>query len=73
MPFTSRLEEMRNTARINLAIRDILNSGPEEIKRAKNTIAEVRKSTESNYQFIRMAETRLDVVEDFLWIISGDE
>jgi hypothetical protein len=72
MPFVSRLEEMRNIARINLAIRYILNNDPEGIKRAKEFIEEVRESINSHRQHISMAETRLEVLEDLLWIVSGE-
>nr|CAG8635447.1 2423_t:CDS:2 [Entrophospora candida] len=73
MPFKSRLDEMRNIAKINLAISDILIAGKEEISRARTTIEEVRNSINANYQFVGTVETRLEVLEDFLWVISGEE
>jgi hypothetical protein len=72
MPFASRLEEMRNTARIYLAIRDILNNGPEEIKRAKQVIEEVWESINNHHQYSGMVETRLEALEDLLWVVSGE-
>ncbi|CAJ0767103.1 5804_t:CDS:1, partial [Entrophospora sp. SA101] len=72
MPFKSRLDEMCNIANINLAIIDML-AGSEEISRARTTIKEVRNSINANYQFVGTVETRLEVLEDFLWIISGEE
>jgi hypothetical protein len=44
MPFQSRLEEMRNIARVNHAIIDILEAGTEEIARAVKTIKEIQDS-----------------------------
>jgi hypothetical protein len=72
MPFVSRLEEMRNIARINLAIRDILNNGPEEIKRAKQLIEEVRESINSHHQYIGSADTHLEALEELFWVVSGE-
>nr|CAG8514800.1 14991_t:CDS:1 [Entrophospora candida] len=72
MPFKSRLDEMRNIAKINLAIIDML-AGSEEISRARTTVEEVRNSMNANYQFVGTVETRLEVLEDFLWVISGEE
>ncbi|GBC01009.1 hypothetical protein RclHR1_04030004 [Rhizophagus clarus] len=73
MPFQSRLEEMRNITRINRAIFDILDAGQEEIKRAIETIKEVQNSIDSNYQFVNSAKWRYEVLEDLLWVISGEE
>jgi hypothetical protein len=70
--FVSRLEEMRNIARINLAIRDILYDGPEEIKRAKEVIEQVQESIKSHRQHIGMVETCLEALEDLLWVVSGE-
>jgi hypothetical protein len=71
MTFVSRLEEMRNIARINLAIGDILDNGPEEIERAVELIKEIRESINSHHQYIGMVETRIEALEDLLWVISG--
>ncbi|CAG8505931.1 11268_t:CDS:2 [Gigaspora rosea] len=73
MPFFSRLEEMRNIARINFAILNIIESDEEACKLAKETIKQVRKSVKENFQFVSKAELRLEVLEDFLWIISGED
>jgi patatin-like phospholipase/acyl hydrolase len=73
MPFQSRLEEIRNITRINRAIFDILDAGEEEIERAIKTIKEVQDSFDSNYQFVNSAKWRCDVLEDLLWVISGEE
>jgi hypothetical protein len=70
--FVSTLEEMRNIARINLAIRDILNNGPEEIKRAKQLIEEVRESINSHHQYIGSADTHLEALEELFWVVSGE-
>ncbi|CAG8702305.1 33384_t:CDS:2, partial [Gigaspora margarita] len=73
MPFQARLEAMSNIAKINLAILDILDAGLEEISRAKKTIKEVQNSIKYNYQYIGMAKSRLEVLEDLLWVIGGCE
>ncbi|RIA92663.1 hypothetical protein C1645_820402 [Glomus cerebriforme] len=73
MPFHSRLEEMRNITRINRAIFDILDAGKEEIGRAIETIREVQRSINSNYQFVNAAKWRHEVLEDLLWVINGEE
>ncbi|CAG8698185.1 3504_t:CDS:1, partial [Cetraspora pellucida] len=73
MPFQARLEEMRNIARINLAILDILDTDLEEMSRAIKTIKEVQDSIKYNYQFVGIAKSRLEVLEDLLWVIGGVE
>ncbi|CAG8701994.1 2913_t:CDS:2, partial [Dentiscutata heterogama] len=72
MPFFSRLEEIRNIARINIAILNITEYDSCACKEAIKTVEEVRKSTKENYQFVSKAEFRLKILEDFLWIISGE-
>ncbi|CAG8484615.1 4667_t:CDS:1 [Funneliformis mosseae] len=69
MPFQSRLEEVQNIARINLAIFDILDGHEEEFERAIKTIKTIRDKSR-NYRF---AELRLEILEDFLWVICGEE
>ncbi|RIB25833.1 hypothetical protein C2G38_2066502, partial [Gigaspora rosea] len=73
MPFFSRLEEMRNIARINIAILNIVENDEESYEVAKETIKEVRKSVEENFQFVSKAKLRLEVLEDFLWVINGED
>ncbi|KAF0484186.1 hypothetical protein F8M41_023058 [Gigaspora margarita] len=73
MPFQSRLEEMRNIARLNLAIFDILDTEEEAIARIRKKIKEIRYSISNYYQFTGSAESRLEVLEDFLWIMNGEE
>ncbi|CAG8673080.1 6581_t:CDS:2 [Racocetra fulgida] len=68
----AKILEMRNIARLNLAIFDILNTDKESITRVSNTIKEIRESISNNYQFSGSAESRLEVLEDFLWIMSGE-
>jgi hypothetical protein len=72
MTFFSRLEEMRNTARINLTIGYILDGNPDDIKEAKTIIKEIQESIESHHQYIGIAETRLEAVKDLLWVVSGE-
>ena len=71
MPFGARLEEMRNIARINIAIIRIVDGGTEEYKFAKEIIQEVRNSVNNNYSFVAKSKARLEVLEDFLWVVSG--
>ncbi|GBC06721.1 hypothetical protein RclHR1_00700020 [Rhizophagus clarus] len=73
MPFQSRLAEMCNIARINLSIFDILNGGQEELNRAKVTIREIRDSINFEHQFVGTTKSRLEALEDLLWVVSGDE
>jgi len=70
--FNIKLEEMRNIAKINVTIRDILIGGPQEIERAKEVIKEIRKSIEDQHQYIGLAETRLEALEDLFWVVSGE-
>ncbi|CAG8492584.1 11449_t:CDS:2, partial [Gigaspora rosea] len=65
--------EMRNIARINIVILNIVENDKESYKMAKETIEEVQKSVEENFQFVSKAKLRLEVLEDFLWIISGED
>ncbi|MHB9147460.1 MAG: patatin-like phospholipase family protein [Candidatus Amoebophilus sp.] len=71
MPFKARLEEMCNIAKMNIAIIRIVNGGEEEIELARNLIREVQESLNKSYQFIAKSRTRLEVLEDFLWVIGG--
>jgi hypothetical protein len=71
MPFVSRLEEMRNIAKINLTIIDILNNGTQQIQRAKNVIKEIHMSIKAHHQFTGKAEKRLEALEDLFWIVTG--
>ncbi|CAG8460495.1 11616_t:CDS:2 [Gigaspora rosea] len=72
MPFSSRLEEIRNIARINVAILNITEYEGDTIEEATKMVKEIRRSIERNYHFVNRAESRLEVLEDFLWIISGE-
>ncbi|CAG8549615.1 7430_t:CDS:1, partial [Dentiscutata erythropus] len=72
MSFRSRLEEMRNIARLNLIIFDIISNDKEAAMRISNTIKEIRKSISDNYQFSSTTESRLEALEDFLWVLRGD-
>ncbi|CAG8471337.1 15960_t:CDS:2 [Racocetra fulgida] len=72
MPFQSRLKEMRNIARLNLVIFDIINSDEEAPMRINKTVEEIRNSISYNYQFSSSTESCLEALEDFLWIMRGD-
>ncbi|CAG8482578.1 12346_t:CDS:1 [Acaulospora morrowiae] len=73
MPFQSRLEEMRNVAKLNIAIINILDTGVDEIIKATEMLKDIRNSIYQNYQFSGMVKQRLEAVEDLLWIICGEE
>ncbi|CAG8628722.1 6229_t:CDS:2 [Dentiscutata erythropus] len=73
MPFVSRLEEIRNIARINFATLDMLNPSSEATEQTVKTINEIRKSIYCNYQFIGTTKLRLETLKDFLWVINGKE
>ncbi|RGB34889.1 hypothetical protein C1646_815091 [Rhizophagus diaphanus] len=73
MPFQLRLKEMCNIARINLSIFDILHGGTIEFDRAKETIKEIRDSINREHQFVGMAKSRLEALEDLLWVVNGSE
>jgi hypothetical protein len=70
--FNIKLEEMRNIAKINLTIRDILIGGSQDIERAKEVIKEIHKSIEDQHQYIGLAEARLEALEDLFWVVSGE-
>ena len=72
MPFKSRLEEVRNIAKINLAIIRITNGAEDDYNSAKKLIEEVRKSIDESYQFISKSILRLEVIEDYYWIVTGE-
>ncbi|CAG8687674.1 14856_t:CDS:2, partial [Racocetra persica] len=73
MPFFSRLEEIRNIARINFAILNIFEFCMDADEVAKKMVKEVQKSVRENYQYVSKAKLRLEVLEDFLRIISGED
>ena len=71
MPFAARLEEMKTVAKINLVIQDIFMGGTDN-SRAKEMIKKAMLSTNENKAFVAMTQTRLEVLEDLLWIIRGE-
>ena len=72
MPFSMRYEEMRNVARINIAIMRILKGDEQELNVAHTLLNEIKKSIEDNFQFVSISKLRLEVLEDFIWIVNGD-
>ena len=77
MPFTSRLEEVQNVAKLNIVTTRIIRGGSdaEEERLAKELIGEVRSSSNKNHSFISgaRARARLEALEDFLWVITGEK
>ena len=77
MPFKVRLDEMRNVAKLNIAMIRILREwqvvGGEqaEINAAKKLLQEVRNTIDHYGQFHTMPALRLAAIEDFLWVVSG--
>ncbi|CAG8676373.1 18313_t:CDS:10 [Gigaspora margarita] len=64
-----KAKEIRNIARINIAILNITEYDLCACKEAIKTVEEVRKSIKENYQFVSKAEFRLKILEDFFWTI----
>ncbi|CAG8443827.1 3609_t:CDS:2 [Acaulospora colombiana] len=73
MPFKVRLDEMQIIAKINLAIIDLLENDKEEIERAKKDIKEIRNSIRNDFRFVNTVKSRSEVLEDFFWVMSGEE
>jgi predicted acylesterase/phospholipase RssA len=71
MPFKTRLEEVRNIAKLNIAIIRIMNADKDDLEDAKNHIEDVRNSVKRNNIFTFKTNLRLDAIEDFFWIVSG--
>ncbi|MEM7383189.1 MAG: patatin-like phospholipase family protein, partial [Bacteroidota bacterium] len=71
MPFTARLEEMRNVAKLNIAIMRIVRGNEKEINAAQTLVKEVRDTIDQYGHFHTMPAMRLAAIEDFLWVISG--
>lgn len=71
MPFQYRLEEMRIIAKINIAIIRVVTGGEEEYKFAEKIIEEVRQSVDKHFQFASKAKIRLEVLEDFIWVVTA--
>lgn len=66
--FVNRLLEFQHLAQLNLALVYIIQS---EFDHAKKEINDLKKSIQEHGKNSEMAADRLEVVEDFLWIISG--
>ena len=71
MSFKSRLDEIRNIARLNILIIKIVNGDEFNFDEAKNLIHEVRYSIKKNHQNTSKLNLRLDVLEDVFWIMTG--
>ena len=77
MPFTVRLEEMRNIARLNMAMISLLTDwktpkgDKAALDEAKKLVEEVRDAIDHYGHFYTRPALRLAAIEDFLWIVSG--
>ena len=77
MPFTVRLEEMRNIAKLNIAMISLVTDWktPEVDKAAldntKKLVKEVRDAIEEHGQFYTMPARRLPAIEECLWVVNG--
>ena len=77
MPFTVRLEEMRNIARLNMAMLSLLTDwktpkgDKAALDAAKQLVKEVRDANNRYGHFYTRPALRLAAIEDFLWIVSG--
>ena len=73
MPFCRRLNEMSNIALLNMAIICIMKDSDDEISQAKELLRTVRDSIkDESDHFISFSKTRLEIVEDFISIISSE-
>lgn len=64
-PFAARLEEMRNSARMNYAIMDILE-GPSSTPHAAQLLYEIERSPNSRFKYFEMSDHRLNTIEDLI-------
>ena len=77
MPFTVRLEEMRNIAKMNIVMiclmRDWNNmkGDQDEIAAAKELVQEVRDSMDRYGQLYTRSALRLPAIEECLWAVNG--
>lgn len=66
-PFFVRLTEIRNIARMNLAIMFVLErSDPTSLSRAREMFHAVQANIHNNFQYFSVNEKRLEALEDFL-------
>ena len=78
MPFTVRLEEMRNIAKLNIAMISLVTDwetpkgDKAALDKTKKLVKEVRGSMDRYGQFHTMSANRLVAIEDFLWVVNGE-
>lgn len=72
-PFTARLEEMRNIARINYAIAQILAGGTDNLTLSREFIQEVKKSLSQKFQFFSLSAVRIQALDDLLFALGYPE
>ena len=71
IPFKARYEEMNNIAKMNIAIIKILRQKDDEFTIVREILKDVKKSIEGKFQFVSSLNLRLGLLEDFIWILSG--
>jgi patatin-like phospholipase/acyl hydrolase len=73
MTFGARLQEMKNVAKINIAIIRILMGGKDDIVEAKKIFIELKNYTKTNQLYKSMTRFRMEVLDDLFWILSGEQ
>ena len=77
MPFTARLEEMRNIAKLNIAMICLMSDwrtvqgSPGAIDETEKSIKEVRDSMDRYDQCHTAYPLRLPAIEECLWVVTG--
>ena len=86
MPFTARLEEMRNIAKLNIAMirlmlmlnwrtvlgkQEAIDETEQSIKEVRDSIKEVRDSMDRYDQCHTAYPLRLPAIEECLWVVNG--
>ncbi len=69
-PFMNRLEEMRNIAKMNLAIIHIIVGAAGNLSKASQCIRDIRESVNKHHQYFTIPEERLHVLQDFLFALG---
>ncbi len=69
-PFTNRLEEMRNIAKMNLAIAHIVQGGKDNLSLASQCVKDINESINKHHQYFTVSAERLQVLQDFLFALG---
>uniref|UniRef100_A0A914D0K3 PNPLA domain-containing protein n=1 Tax=Acrobeloides nanus TaxID=290746 RepID=A0A914D0K3_9BILA len=69
-PFTARLEEIENIARMNFATLQIIIGDDDNLNSAKTVLIEVKALLTKKFQFFCAPELRLQALEDWLFALG---